>query len=61
MRRTDYRENLHTIFSLKLAKYLEGMGFTIIETRPDLKCTGRNVFLFANTPQLRKAIDAYMV
>ena len=60
MRRAKNREELRTIFSIKLARYLESMGFMIIEQRPDLRGTGRDVFVFVNTPQLRKAIDAYM-
>ena len=60
MRRTNTLDNCREIFSLRLARYLESKGFMIIDTRPDLKETGRDVFIFANTPQLRKAIDAYM-
>ena len=60
MKRTKYTNDFREIFSLKLARYLESKGFMIISTRPDLKETGRDVFLFANTPQLRQAIDTYM-
>lgn len=60
MKRTNYINDCREIFSLKLARYLESKGFMIVSTRPDLKDTGRNVFLFANTPQLRQAIDTYM-
>lgn len=60
MRRTNTLDNCRTIFSLRLARYLESKGFMIIEQRPDLRGTGREVFVFVNTPQLRKAIDAYM-
>ena len=35
-------------------------GFVLIEMRPDLKNSGRNVFFFKDTPQLRSAIDEYM-
>ena len=57
-RRTDTDKFL--VFSLKLAKYLEGNGYQIIHTRPDLKDTNRDVFLFENTPQLRQTIDTYL-
>ena len=60
MRRKNTMDNCREIFSLRLARYLESKGFMIISTRPDLKETGRDVFLFANTPQLRQAIDTYM-
>lgn len=60
MRRTNTLDNCREIFSLRLARYLESKGFMIIDTRPDLKETGRDVFIFANTPQLRQAIDTYM-
>ena len=48
------------VFSVRLAKYLENEGYEIRQTRPDLRGTGRNVFLFDNTPQLRQAVDTYM-
>ena len=60
MRNIKYTDNCREIFSLKLAKFLESEGFAIISTRPDLKNTGRKIFLFANTPQLRQKIDVYM-
>lgn len=55
-----YRNDDFTVFSLKLARYLENKGFKIKGSRPDLKGSNRNVFLFEDTPQLRSAIDAYM-
>lgn len=57
-RKTDTDKFL--VFSLKLAKYLEDMGYEIKQIRPDLRGSGRNVFLFDNTPQLRQAVDTYM-
>ena len=57
-RRTD--TDKFVVFSLKLAKYLESNGYDIKQTRPDLRGTGRNVFLFDNTPQLQLAISTYM-
>lgn len=35
-------------------------GFVLIDMQPDLKKTGRNVFFFNDTPQLKSAIDKYM-
>lgn len=49
-----------TIYSQKLAGYLMQKGFILIDMQEDIKPTGRNVFLFKNTPQLRTAIDEYM-
>jgi hypothetical protein len=60
MRRTNCLNDCREIFSLRLARYLEDKGFMIVGTRPDLKDTGRDVFIFVNTPQLRQAIDTYM-
>ena len=60
MRRTNTMDNRREIFSLRLARYLERKGFLVVGTRPDLKSTGRDVFLFENTPQLRQAVDTYM-
>ena len=53
------RENFE-IFSQKLAGHLMKLGFVLQEIRPDRKCTGRNVFLFRDTPQLRRAVDEYL-
>lgn len=43
-----------------MAGYLMQRGFVLIEMRPDLKNTGRNVFVFNETPQLKSAIDEYI-
>lgn len=48
-----------TIYSQKLAGYLMLRGFVLIDMQEDIKPTGRNVFLFKNTPQLQSAIDEY--
>ena len=48
-----------TIYSQKLAGYLMQRGFVLIDMKEDIKPTGRNVFLFKNTPQLQSAIDEY--
>lgn len=43
-----------------MAGYLMQRGFVLIDMRSDLKKTGRNVFFFKDTPQLKSAIDEYM-
>ena len=48
-----------TIYSQKLAGYLMQRGFVLIDMQEDIKPTGRNVFLFKNTPQLQSAIYEY--
>lgn len=48
-----------TIYSQKLAGYLMQRGFVLIDMQEDIKPTGRNVFLFKNTPQLQSAMDEY--
>lgn len=35
-------------------------GFVLVDMQPDLKKTGRNVFFFKDTQQLKSAIDEYM-
>lgn len=35
-------------------------GFVLIDMQPDLKKTGRNVFFFKDTSQLKSAIDEYL-
>lgn len=48
------------VFNQKMAGYLMQRGFVLIDMQPDLKKTGRNVFFFKDTPQLKSAIDEYM-
>lgn len=48
------------IYNQKMAGYLMHRGFVLIDMRPDLKNTGRNVFFFKDTSQLKSAIDEYM-
>ena len=48
------------IYNQRMAGYLMQRGFVLIDMRPDLKKTGRNVFFFKDTPQLKSAIDIYM-
>ena len=43
-----------------MAGYLMQKGFVLIDMQPDLKKTGRNVFFFKDTPQLKSTIDEYM-
>lgn len=43
-----------------MAGYLMQRGFVLVDMKPDLKKTGRNVFFFKDTPQLKSAIDEYM-
>ena len=48
------------IYNQKMAGYLMQRGFVLIDMQPDLTKTGRNVFFFNDTPQLKSAIDEYM-
>jgi hypothetical protein len=48
------------IYSQKLAGYLMQKGFVLIDMQPDMKKTGKNVFFFNDTPQLKSAMDEYM-
>lgn len=48
------------VFNQKMAGYLMQRGFVLIDMQPDLKKTGRNIFLFNDTPQLKSAINEYM-
>lgn len=48
------------IFNMKFAGYLMQLGFVLLSMRPNRDGSGKNVFIFRDTPDLRKAIDAYM-
>ena len=58
MNNTDKKSFI--VYSQKMAGYLMQRGFVLIDMQPDLKKTGRNVFFFNDTPQLKSAIDEYM-
>lgn len=58
MNNTDKKSFI--VYSQKMAGYLMQRGFVLIDMQPDLKKTGRNVFFFNDTPQLKSAIDKYM-
>lgn len=49
----------YTIFSQKLMAELVAKGFVLINMRPDEKGSGRNVFYFRNSSELRQAIARY--
>lgn len=54
------KEEKHkTIFSQKLAAYLMGRGFVLLDMQKDAKGTGRNVYYFKNSDELVKAIFDY--
>ena len=66
---TDWRNEIITrgkerksfiVYSQKMAGYLMQKGFVLIDMQPDLKKSGRNVFFFMDTPQLKSSIDEYM-
>jgi len=42
-----------TIFSQKLAAYLMDRGFVLLDMRRDVKGSGKNVFYFKNSEELR--------
>lgn len=49
------------VFSLRIAKGLEQKGFTMKGSRPDKKGTGRSVFIFQNTPEIRQAFNDCLI
>lgn len=60
MRKNQMNETkYYTIFSQKLMSELVAKGFVLVNMRPDEKGSGRNVFYFRNTPELRQAVADY--
>lgn len=49
----------YTIFSQKLMSKLVAQGFVLVNMRPDERGSGRNVFYFRNSPELRQAVEEY--
>lgn len=52
-------KNIITIFSQRLAGYLMYNGFVVGGMRPDDDKSGRNVFFFKNSENLRNTIERY--
>lgn len=50
----------YEIFNQKLAGYLMQRGFVLQGIRPNKDGSGRNVFLFRDTVELRQAVGDYM-
>lgn len=49
----------YTIFSQRLMSKLVAQGFVLVNMRPDERGSGRNVFYFRNSPELRQAVEEY--
>lgn len=49
----------YSIFSQRLMAELVAKGFVLINMRPDEKGSGRNIFYFRNSPELRQAVESY--
>lgn len=47
----------YTIFSQRLMSKLVAQGFVLVNMRPDERGSGRNVFYFRNSPELRQAVE----
>ena len=47
------------VHSRKLAIYLQCRGFLLVGVEPDLKSNNRKVFLFNDSPEIRKAMIRY--
>lgn len=58
MRNTNKKNFI--VFNQRMAGYLMQKGFVLINMQSDFKKTGRNIFFFIDTPQLKSAIDDYM-
>jgi hypothetical protein len=48
------------IYSMKLAGVLMQKGFVLGYLQPNPKFPDRNMFIFMNSPELKKAIDEYL-
>ena len=54
-----YQTKVTTIFKQQLAGYLMMRGFVLINIRKNEDNSGRNVFYFKDSDELRKAIIEY--
>lgn len=52
-------QKLFKCFSARLANYLSKKGFTVKYIEPNMKCIGRDVWVFDNTPELQQEYSIY--
>jgi len=45
--------------SLRMAGYLAFLGNPLVQTKDDIKGTGRKVYIFPNTEKLKKDMSKY--
>ena len=50
---------LKTIFNMKLAGVLMQNGFVLVDMRPNINGSGKNVFYFNDSPELEKMINQF--
>ena len=51
--------NTMVILSLKMAGYLAFQGNILIDTKDDIKGSGRKIFIFPNTEKLKRDMSNY--
>lgn len=52
-------QKIFECYSLRLAMYLINQGFTVIRLRPDSKNSRNMVYIFNETPAIRKAVKSF--
>lgn len=50
------RPRLYKVLTARVAKYLQSLGFKLVDVQPDLFNPKYNTFLFEDSPELREAI-----
>lgn len=49
--------NFYPVFSRKLTRKLEKLGFIVVKMTPNNKYPDKIVYFFEETPELRKAVN----
>ena len=55
----ETKQKFMTIFSQRLAGYLMMNGFVLMGIRDHVNGSGKKVFYFTESPQLKKAMEEY--
>lgn len=53
------KETTTVILSLRMAGYLAFQGNALLNTKDDIKGTGRKIFIFSNTEKLKRDMSNY--
>ena len=55
----ETKQKFMAVFSLRMAGYLMMHGFVLMDLREHIDGSGKKVFYFINSPELKKVMEEY--